>query len=104
MKVAMIAGITITLLAGCATQKALQATGGSKADGTVDLSFQYGLFEKPEVNWGEGVQIARSRCQAWGYSDAEPFGGTKSICNQRNGYGDCIDTVVTATYQCTGSK
>lgn len=104
MKIVIIAGISAIILSGCATQKNLQATGGSKSDGTVELSFQYGLFEKPEVNWAQGVQIARSRCQAWGYSDAEAFGGTESTCNQHNGYGNCIDTVVTATYQCIGSK
>lgn len=104
MKVSFAVGLVVVLLSGCATQKTLQATGGSKADGTVELAYQFGLFERPQVNWEEGVTIARSRCKAWGYSDAEPFGGVKTTCNQRNGYGNCIDTVVTATYQCMGSQ
>lgn len=33
------------LLSGCAVQKQLVPTGGSKADGTVKMSYSFGMFE-----------------------------------------------------------
>ena len=85
---------------GCVTAKSLQATGGSKSDGIVELSFEYGMFEKPQVNWDEGDLIAIQRCQAWGYKSADRFGGTVESCQARNGYGNCVRTFVTVKYQC----
>jgi hypothetical protein len=91
-----------TALVGCAVQRPLVATGGSRADGTVEMSYEFGLFEVPKVDYTQGAASARQRCAAWGYSDAEPFGGHKSQCQQFNGYGNCIHTLVTVQYQCTG--
>ncbi|HEU0095519.1 MAG TPA: YecR family lipoprotein [Rhizomicrobium sp.] len=91
------------IVAGCAVQKELVPTGGSRADGTVNLSFQYGLFEKPEVDMNKASVLAAQRCTAWGYKGAEPFGGHTSKCEQVNGYGNCILTTVTVAYQCTGT-
>jgi hypothetical protein len=91
------------LLAGCATQKELVPTGGSRADGTVHLSYEVGMFEKPVINWDAGKNAATQRCNAWGYSSAEPFGGQTSRCEAFNGYGNCIRSLVTVTYQCEGA-
>jgi len=44
MKLYAIAGISALLLAGCATTKDWSATGGSQADGTVRLSYEFGPF------------------------------------------------------------
>ena len=101
--VCWIVGLLITSLGGCATVKVPQATGGSRADATVDLSFDFGMFEEPVVNWDQAADTARQRCSAWGYTDAEKFGGAKSECLQFNGYGSCTHTQVTMTYQCTGT-
>lgn len=89
-------------LAGCATAavKTPQATGGSKADGTVDLSYSFTWLEKPVVDWTTAQESAISRCQAWGYKKADAFGGHKTACQAFDGYGNCISTVVTVTYQC----
>lgn len=89
------------VLVGCATHKVMQATGGSKSDGTVDLSFNYGMFEKPEVDWQSALTTAQKRCAAWGYKNAESFGGQKNSCQAYNGYGNCVNMAVTVTYQCT---
>ncbi len=51
---------------GCAVNRSLVPTGGSKADGTVQLSFEYGAFEKPTVDYDGGLQVASQRCAAWG--------------------------------------
>ncbi|MBV9694833.1 MAG: hypothetical protein JO261_14135 [Alphaproteobacteria bacterium] len=89
-------------LTACESTKVLQATGGSRADGTVNLSFNYGLFEQPKIDWGAALETARTSCKAWGYSDAQKFGGGLQHCEAMNGYGQCMAWAVTVTYQCTG--
>lgn len=97
--------VTALLLVGCATPtpKTLYPTGGSRSDGMVELSYEYGAFEQPQVNQEQGLVAARSRCRAWGYGDAEAFGSIKQQCQQVNGYGSCLRATVTIPYQCTGS-
>jgi hypothetical protein len=91
------------VIAGCATVKVPEASGGSRADATVDLSYEYGAFEKPVVQWEEAQNEARARCRAWGYKNAAPFGATKTICNEKNNNGVCVKNFVTRTYQCLDS-
>ncbi len=79
------------------------ATGGSRADGTVKLSFEYTVFESRRIDVEQGVSIAAQRCEEWGYSGAEAFGGSDRKCEEVNGHGDCIAWLVTAEYQCTGN-
>ena len=89
-------------IGGCSTNKQLVATGGSRADGTVNLSYEHGPYEKPQLNLAQGLETARDRCRAWGYSDAEPFGGETRQCNMPGGYGGCYKWFVTLTFQCLG--
>ncbi|EGT0042147.1 MULTISPECIES: YecR family lipoprotein [Enterobacteriaceae] len=89
------------ILSGCATKKQLVPTGGSKADGTVRMSYSYGMFEQPVVDPQQGLADAKTRCSAWGYSGAEAFGGSTSVCSQMSSSG-CTMTTVTTEYQCTG--
>ena len=91
------------VLYGCASTKILQATGGSRADAIVELSYSYGAFEEPQVDWDSGLRTATDRCRAWDYSSADPFGGTMSDCQSYDGYGNCMSWIVTAKYQCIGS-
>jgi len=88
-------------LTGCATQKEWVATGGSRADGTVRLSYDYGAFEVPQVDNQQGLDIARSRCIAWRYQDAEAFGGERRACNNMTSSG-CMGWIITREYQCLG--
>jgi len=90
------------LLSGCATPKEFYATGGSRSDGTVKLSYEYGGFEKPIVDPNQGAQLAASKCAVWGYTGAEAFGAAEQSCVFANGYG-CQRFRVTVEYQCTGS-
>ncbi|WP_221177934.1 YecR family lipoprotein [Salinisphaera orenii] len=87
--------------AGCASTKTLQATGGSRSDGVVEMSYTHGMFEQPQPEWDEAARTAADRCQAWGYRNAEQFGGTLSRCQAPTDMG-CSRTLVTAKYQCTG--
>ena len=89
------------ILAGCAAQKQLVPTGGSRSDGTVKMSFEYGAFEVPQVDAAQGRETARQRCAAWGYSGAEPFGGSTRVCT--NSYNGCNRWMVTFEFQCTGT-
>ncbi len=85
---------------GCAVQKQLIPTGGSRADGTVKLSFEYGLFESPQLDPRQGLSAAQQRCSSWGYKNAEPFGGSTKICIQST-RSDCVRWLVSVEYQCT---
>jgi hypothetical protein len=93
----------VLTLVGCVTMKHWSATGGSRADGVVRLSFEHTNFEKPQLNEDQAVSLATQRCRSWGYSGAEAFGGVTRQCNQANGYG-CISWMVTKEYQCTGDR
>jgi hypothetical protein len=94
---------TALVVGSCTVQKELVPTGGSRADGTVAMSFEYGIFEKPQVNQAAAQHQAQQRCAAWGYTGAEPFGGVTQKCQQYNAYGSCLRWFATVTYQCTGT-
>jgi hypothetical protein len=96
-----LAASMLAVSVGCAAKKDLIATGGSRADGTIDLSYEVGLYEKPQIDQTQGLVIARQRCGAWGYADAEPFGGEKRQCQKYYG-SNCLRWFVTLTYQCLG--
>jgi hypothetical protein len=97
------AGAALLVASGCTVQKEMVPTGGSRSDGTVNLSYEYGIFERPQVNAAQAETSAQQRCEVWGYTGAEPFGGALTRCEVMNGYGECLRTLVTVTYQCTGN-
>jgi YecR-like lipoprotein len=100
---ALFAALTgAALLTGCAVEKQLIPTGGSRSDGTVKLSFEYGAFEVPKLDTTQALKLAQQRCAAWGYTGADPFGGGTKRCTFGNVYG-CNRWVVTFEYQCTGT-
>lgn len=93
----------ILVVAGCATPMELVPTGGSRADGTVNLSYRYNIFQAPKINMVQATNSAMLTCKGWGYSGAQPFGAQNSKCTAVNGYGNCMAYQVTMPYQCTGS-
>lgn len=95
--------VFLATLAGCATHKDFQATGGSRADGVIDVAYEFSSFETPVVDQQQAYAIARSKCSLWGYVDAEPFGGTNQECTLRRGYGECSAWRVSKKYQCLGN-
>ena len=94
--------LSISFLQGCAVQKELVPTGGSRADGIVKLSYEYGLFEAPQLNAQQGVNAAKQRCSSWGYKNAEAFGGSTKSCIIPTNNG-CNRWLVSIEYQCTES-
>lgn len=93
---------TLIFIQGCASQKTMIPTGGSRADGTVKLSYDFGMFESPKVDANQGSDVAKQRCAAWGYSGAEAFGGQTKACSDFS-FGGCNAWRVTVEYQCTGT-
>ncbi len=100
MNKTILVALASVVLASCAVKKELVATGGSKADGTIELSYEYGPYEVPQINKAQGLEVAKKRCAAWGYKNAEEFGGFKTACNQFGGFGSCDRYIVTIQYQC----
>jgi hypothetical protein len=102
MKALIIAICAAMALVACASVKDWSATGGSRSDGVVKLSYEYGMFEKPQLSEIQAMNIATARCKTWGYTGAEAFGGQISQCNAYSG-GGCAHWLVTKEYQCTGT-
>jgi hypothetical protein len=98
----------VAAMAGCTMKvnKDWSATGGSRSDATVKMSYQYDpMAETPIVADEQALLLAKQRCLSWGYSDAEAFGGTTSICQQTVSgmYGStCRNQLVTKEFQCIG--
>ncbi|EHK2735228.1 hypothetical protein J9K13_002756 [Salmonella enterica] len=86
-------------LSGCSVHKDMIPVGGSKADGTVKLAYEYGILREPEVSMQQGVEAATRKCQSWGYKEAEPFGGSEQTCIASGQYG-CMRYRVTTEFQC----
>ena len=103
MKRKIMAGAVILALAGCATVSQMTATGGSKADGIVRLSYEAGRFDKVRIDEADALRTAQARCRTWGYDDAEAFGGITRQCQAMSMYG-CGRWFVTKEYQCIGGK
>jgi len=100
---ALIAVACMAILAGCGVNKEWIATGGTRADGTVKLSLEYTVFESRRIDVEQGLSVAAQRCEEWGYSGAEAFGGFDRKCEEVDGHGDCVAWMVIAEYQCTGN-
>lgn len=101
MKKLILAASIILSFTACTTVKDWSATGGSKSDGVVRLSYEVGEFETVQVSESQAVNLAAQRCSSWGYTGAEAFGGTTRQCSQMGGFGGCAMWVVTKEYQCT---
>jgi uncharacterized protein YceK len=92
-----------TLMTGCATVKDWTATGGSRSDGVVRLSYEVSEMESAQVSESQAIDVSSRRCKIWGYSGSEAFGGITRKCAQGGGFGGCSRWIVTKEYQCTGT-
>ena len=95
----MLVAVTFAV-SSCATDIIPFATGGSKADGTVTLAYEYNYLQTPVIDWEEAEKEALSVCRRWGYSKAEAFGGSRRACVVAGQYG-CTVYTVTTEYQCS---
>ena len=95
----VVAAVAAAMLSGCAAQVKSVPVGGSRADGTVTLAYEYGALIVPQVNYVEMQQQAQVRCARWGYQQAERFGGQIRTCVARSSSG-CLTWRVSIDYQC----
>lgn len=103
-KIAILTILSLILLISCTTVKKIPvATGGSRADGVVELAYEYDSAGKPIVMWEKAEETACEKCQAWGYASAQAFGGAKVDCVQYDRYENCLKQRVTIPYQCIGN-
>ena len=100
MKKIGVAIAMIGVLGACEVEKTPVPTDGSKADGSVVLSYQVGAYEIPKVDWSAAQKSAVQRCRAWGYSSADAFDGDMRRCESSDIYGSCTMTTISRTYQC----
>ncbi|AZE99476.1 hypothetical protein C4J95_2014 [Pseudomonas orientalis] len=91
--------LALPLLAGCATPKYWEATGGNPSDGLVQLSYVHTPFEYGQIRESQGLAIATGRCQFWDYQRAERAGAEKSQCRTMGSL-YCLETTVTQDYRC----
>lgn len=96
----MLLAVTAT---GCSSRKDFYATGGSRADGSIDMAYNFKQFETPIVDIAQAKTIANDKCAVWGYERAQAFGGQTENCQARNGFGDCVAGQVVVKYQCIGN-
>jgi len=98
--------VGILLILGSAQKhkvnKDYAATGGSKADGVINLSYEFSNLEMPVVDKNQGKMQAEKRCIDWGYAGAKQFDETVSYCINPSNAG-CQLWRTTLMYQCTGS-
>ncbi|EBG4311455.1 hypothetical protein DNG45_00900 [Salmonella enterica] len=87
-------------LSGCTTVTDLSASGGSRADGTVTMSAEYGEFDIVKLNKTNALDAATKRCQSWGYKSAEPFDTGFRRCTVSSGLGGCSRYIYSIQYQC----
>jgi hypothetical protein len=92
--------IYLSILTGCATVKNPQVSGINKLAGIVELNYEYGLFEKPQVNWDEAKKTANSQCQSLGFKPAQQSSEPNDECISRTNNGGCAQHKVTANFQC----
>lgn len=92
--------ILLLNMAGCATSKQWTVTGGDRADALVRVSYEYPEFKQPELSDEQAMKIATSRCNGWGFDNAEPVAGQIRQCSNMDG-SNCDLWKVTREYQCT---
>ncbi len=102
MKKILLLACMLTVTA-CAkpVQKVMQPSGGSKADGIIELSYQYDtIFESPQVDSELSIKTAQERCKLWGFKSSEPFANITFKCLSMANNGTCYLQQVTQKFQC----
>ena len=99
----IVAALWILGLGGCATAEKWSASGGNRDQGLVRVSYEYAEFRQPEMDDADAEALALNRCNAWGYTQAEPIPGQLRQCANMDG-SNCNLWTVTREYQCSGAE
>ena len=94
------------LLSGCAAEKHYTVTGADTKNGTVRLSYDFTIFERPEIAANEQAHaLAGQECLALGYAMVKMESRQETRCLEKSSSGDyCANTRVSRVYQCVGGK
>jgi len=101
LKLGAVALLSVLALTACEVQKTPVPTGGSRADATVEMSYNIAGLEVAVVDWEAAEEGAKMRCNAWGYRNTDAFEGTITQCQASDFYGNCNMATVKRVYQCT---
>jgi hypothetical protein len=93
----------VLLLPGCATPVQMVPTGGSRSEGTINMSFEYSLYKEPVIDPNQATMAANQACGGWGYSGSRPFGAETTKCEAMASNGTCTRFMVTVAFECTGA-
>lgn len=83
--------------------KTMEATGGSLADGVIELSYTRSPSETSLFDEQDALKTATKRCKAWGFKKADAFSGEQTSCRDQIG-SRCDVYLVTKKYQCVGKS
>jgi hypothetical protein len=104
---ALVGSITVICLAGCCvTTKKFVATGGSRGDGVVILSYEDGPLQVSHGDYEQGLALARSTCIGWGYSGAIRYGESEQCIThgwEIPDLGEACKELVKDSYHCLGA-
>ena len=95
--------ISLLIVSACATDNAFRPSGASRADGIVQLSYDYDLSDRPILDWRSAETLAEERCANWGYSSAVKTGAGRQACLAQDVFGRCKTFHVNVAYRCTDS-
>jgi hypothetical protein len=104
-KYAIVGSFITSFLVSCAAPvpSVLQYTGANRAQGTVVLSLNSGVFGTPNIDWPASLEIANKACGTLGYTSAHNLPMASSRCLA---YGQppfesvCKSSVSAYSYQC----
>ncbi len=99
-KLSLLIASSVFLLTSCSTNMEMKATGGSKSDGTVTLSFDHAAIMDPIIDEKKVLQTAKAKCNVWGFRNAKAFGGSTKKCLEEYKTGGCAGFRVKKVYQC----
>lgn len=100
MKTLLMIVFMAALTAGCVSTPITWSTsGGSKADGFVELSYTYNYMQTPIVDEVAGQEKAEAMCRAWSFSAAVALEMVDQKCQYADRYG-CSEWLVTRKYMC----
>ena len=93
--------VLVFFLSSCAVFRVPVLSGGSRSDGLVEFTYEYGIFQNPKVDFNSSIRESIRRCAGWGYKSAEVFGGPIRTCADRGALNGCNRYRETIRYQCT---
>jgi hypothetical protein len=88
-------------MVACASAPTWSPSGSNRELGVARVSYEYAMFDEPQMSDAEAAQLAANRCAAWGFARADLIPGELRDCSVSND-GSCDLWKITREYQCSG--